>query len=246
MTRVYHIVRFPGGSAYVLFDCCSWRCSYCVWREVTRWSLCLPWRVRKRLDELWEAGKVRHLRVGEVIEILKGAGVKLAFLGGGEPTLDPELKPLLRALGEEGIGGWLVTNGENLDDETVSLVEGLTLSLKALDEGLHRRITGVSNRKTLENLRKYAPTGKVVAETVYAPGLVECDEIMRIARFVASVNPTLPLRIDPLVQGADLEEIDRCIEQVKEVLPNAYRIKVGGKVEPPEVLYPVVGEWERL
>ncbi|MBP1912589.1 radical SAM protein [Thermococcus stetteri] len=241
--RVYHIVRFKSESAYVLFDGCSWNCSFCVWREVTRWSLCLPEETRRTLEALWENGKVRYLSVDEVVEKLEEAEVTRAFLGGGEPTLDPELKALMRALRREGIKPWLVTNGENLDDEMVELAEGITFSIKALDDDLHRVVTGVSNARALENFKRYAKTGKLVAETVFAPGIVECDEIERIARFIASIDPTMALRIDPLVQGVNLERVDDCIERLKGILPGTNRIRVKGKVEPPEVLYPEVEEW---
>lgn len=240
MTRVYHAVRFKGGSAYVLFDGCNWNCYFCVWREVTRWSLCLPLETRRKLDYMWRTGRVRYLSVNEVVDLLKKARVTTAFLGGGEPTLDPELKALMRALRREGIKPWLVTNGENLDDEMVELAEGATFSIKALDEELHRRITGASNGKVIENFRRYAGTGKLVAETVFVPGLVECEEIERIARFIASINPEMRLRIDPLVQGATIEKVDECIERVREILPKTDRIRVKGSVEPPEVLYPEV------
>ncbi|WP_052696160.1 radical SAM protein [Palaeococcus ferrophilus] len=237
--RVYHIVRFRSGSAYVLFDGCNWNCSFCVWREVTRWSLCLPDGAKKRLDILWERG-VRYLSVDDAVELLMKASARVAFLGGGEPTLDPELKALMRALRREGIKPWLVTNGENLDDEMVELAEGITFSIKALDDRLHRGITGVSNERALENFERYAKTGKLVAETVFVPGLVECDEIERIARFIASLNPDMPLRIDPLVQGANFKDVDECIERVRKILPKTDRVRVKGSVEPPEVLYPEV------
>ncbi|WP_457742872.1 hypothetical protein [Thermococcus sp.] len=42
-----------------------------------------------------------------------------------------------------------------------------------------------------------------------------------------------------------MKEVDHCIGEVKEILPGTYRIRVSGKTEPPEVLYPVVREWER-
>ncbi|MDK2870490.1 MAG: hypothetical protein PWP39_1725 [Pyrococcus sp.] len=239
MTRVYHIVKFQDGSAYVLFDGCNWKCKYCVWREVTRWNLCLPEETRKKLDYMWKERKVRYLTVEEVQEILEKEKVKAAFLGGGEPTLDPELKPLIKSLTKKGIKIWLITNGEGLDDEIVEIVHGITFSIKALDEELHKKLTGVSNSKVLENFKRYAKTGKVVAETVYVPGFVECEEIMRIAEFIASINPNMTLRIDPLVQGTNLDEVDNCIEKVKNIV-NAYRIKVKGEIRPPKLLYPVV------
>lgn len=84
----------------------------------------MPLETRRKLDYMWRTGRVRYLSVNEVVDLLKKARVTTAFLGGGEPTLDPELKALMRALRREGIKPWLVTNGENLDDEMVELAEG--------------------------------------------------------------------------------------------------------------------------
>ncbi len=166
----------------------------------------------------------------------------MAFFGGGEPTIDGDLKPLIKRLKKERIEVWLVTNGELLDEELVDLVKGITFSIKALDDELHRRITGVSNRDALKNFKRFAKTGKIVAETVYVKGLVECDEILKIARFIASLNPDIKFRIDPLVQNPAYEEVDECIEKVREVLPNTYRIWATGKSRPPRLLYPKPGE----
>ena len=120
------------------------------------------------------------MSIEEVVRILKENGVKLAFFGGGEPTIDRELKPLIKHLKKEGIDVWLVTNGELLDKELVDLVK-----IRTLDDELHKKITGVPNYKALENFKRFVKSGKIVAETVYVKGLVECDEILRIAKFIA-------------------------------------------------------------
>jgi len=202
--------------------------------------LSLPEEVRKDLDKLWLEGRVKFLSIYEVVEILKENSVRLAFFGGGEPTIDRELKPLIKRLKEEGIDVWLITNGELLDKELIDLVRGVTFSIKALDDGLHRRITGRSNRVVLENFKRFAGSGKIVAETVYAKGLVECDEVMRIARFIASLNSETRFRIDPLVQDPPYREVDKCIRRVRKVLPKTYRI-MATKGEPPDLLYPRIG-----
>jgi pyruvate formate lyase activating enzyme len=71
--------------------------------------------------------------------------------------------------------------------------------LKAFDEGLHRALTGVSNRRTLENFQRAASRAcepreppLVVASTLLVPGYVDADEVGRIARFVADIDPTIP------------------------------------------------------
>ena len=200
----------------------------------------LPEEVRSALDKRWLEGKVKFLSIDEVVEILKENSVKLAFFGGGEPTIDNELKPLIKRLKEEGIDVWLITNGERLDEELIDLVRGVTFSIKALDDELHKKITGFSNRIVLENFKRLARSGKIVAETVYAKGLVECDEVLRIAKFIASLNPEIVFRIDPLVQNPPYEEVDECIRKVIKILPRTYRI-MATKSEPPKLLYPKIG-----
>ncbi|WP_048159732.1 radical SAM protein [Thermococcus barophilus] len=245
MTNVYHIVKFQRGDAYVLFHGCHWRCSYCVW-AFEKWNLCLPDDLKRKLDKLWIRGDIKFLSIEEVVRILKENGVKLAFFGGGEPTIDRELKPLIKQLKKEGISVWLITNGELLDKELVELVKGVTFSIKAFDDELHKRITGVSNYKVLENFKRFAKSGKIVAETVYVKGIVECDEILKIAKFIASLNPKIRFRIDPLVQNPIYEEVDECIRKVRRILPNTYRIRGTGKGEPPNLLYPEVSKiWEK-
>ena len=239
MTNVYHIVQFQNKDAYVFFHGCNWKCSYCV-RTLGRWDMGLPEEVRRALDKLWLEGKVKFLSIDEVVEILKENSVRLAFFGGGEPTIDNELKPLIKRLKEEGIDVWLITNGERLDEELIDLVRGVTFSIKALDDELHKKITGFSNRIVLENFKRFARSGKIVAETVYAKGLVECDEVLRIAKFIASLNPEIVFRIDPLVQNPPYEEVDECIRKVIKILPRTYRI-MATKSEPPKLLYPKIG-----
>jgi len=231
------MVQFKDGSAYLLFNGCNWNCSFCV-RKVGKWDFCLPDELKRVLDNLWSRGEVEFLSIEEVVEILNENRVNLAFLGGGEPTVDGELKSLVERLKKENIDVWLLTNGELLDEKLVDMVKGITFSIKALDDALHRRITGVSNLNILENFRRFAGSGKIVAETVYAENIVECDEILKIAKFIALVDPNIRFRIDPLVQNPVYSKVDECIEKTKKILPNTYRIKANGGVETPKLLYP--------
>ncbi len=71
--------------------------------------------------------------------------------------------------------------------------------LKAHDDNLHRALTGASNRYTLENFARAAarfderPTPPpVVASTLLVPGYVDAEEVSRIARFIADLNPAIP------------------------------------------------------
>jgi pyruvate formate lyase activating enzyme len=75
----------------------------------------------------------------------------------------------------------------------------IKFDLKAWDENLHIALTGISNRRTLENFRRVGerfdarPTNPlVVASTLLVPGFVEADEVGQIATFIASIHPDIP------------------------------------------------------
>jgi pyruvate formate lyase activating enzyme len=75
----------------------------------------------------------------------------------------------------------------------------IKFDLKAFDEELHRALTGVSNRRTLENFARAAARARerpqpplVVASTLLVPGYVEADQVAKIARFIASLDPATP------------------------------------------------------
>jgi pyruvate formate lyase activating enzyme len=236
--KVYQVVKFKDGSAYATFWGCDWECTYCIWKK-EKWNICLSQHLRDELDKRWSSKDISFLEIDDFINLLKANNVDLVFLGGGEPTQDPQLKDFLITARENRIESWIITNSENMD-EFFDLAKGFTMSLKALDENLHLKITGHSNEKVIKNFEKFGKSEKVVAESVYSKGLVECDEMMKIAKFLSKINKDIKFRIDPEVNEGLNEELDECIEHVRKIIPNTYRIKVTGKVEPPQLLYPKI------
>lgn len=130
---------------------------------------------------------------------------------GGDPT--PQLPFALKASRlalEENKGRILricwETNGsmnKGLLDKMIdlSLNSGgcIKFDLKAWDENLNMALTGVTNKRTLENfqrvgekidLRPFPPL--LIASTLLVPGYIDEDEIRCIARFIASINPDIP------------------------------------------------------
>jgi len=75
----------------------------------------------------------------------------------------------------------------------------LKFDLKAWDENLHRALTGITNRRTVEN---FARAGKkiglrpapplLIASTLPVPGYIDEGEVRSLARFIASINPDIP------------------------------------------------------
>lgn len=103
--------------------------------------------------------------------------------------------------------------------------------LKAWDENLHIALTGVTNRRTLANFKKAAaevPKRPVppllLANTLLTPGYIDEEEIRRIARFIAGIDPSIPyslLVFHPQFYMRDLpitsrETAERCIDAARE------------------------------
>lgn len=83
----------------------------------------------------------------------------------------------------------------------LSLATGgcVKFDLKAYDDVLHRALTGAGNGRTLENFARAAARfderpapPPVVASTLLVPGYVDAEEVGRIARFIAALNPAIP------------------------------------------------------
>lgn len=74
----------------------------------------------------------------------------------------------------------------------------IKFDLKAWDDNLHRALTGVTNRRTLENFERAGEmAGRrllpplLIASTLLVPGYIDAKEVRSIARFIASVNPDI-------------------------------------------------------
>ncbi|RLB05928.1 MAG: radical SAM protein [Deltaproteobacteria bacterium] len=83
----------------------------------------------------------------------------------------------------------------------VSLTSGgcIKVDLKAWSEEVNIALCGVSNRRTLENFRRLAAFHKerrnppfLIASTLLVPGYVDQQEVGNIARFIASLDPSIP------------------------------------------------------
>ena len=163
-----------------------------------------------------------------------------AMITGGEPALGKEyLLELVRGLRARGFAKIaLMTNGYALGEDEGYVRElheaGLTeahVDLKAFSDELHQWYTGKSNQPVLRAIERLNASGiKLLVQTVYMPGLVETEEIARIAQFLASINPQIGYRINPFVpvfayekvtRRPTVEEIERAYEAAASYLPSA-------------------------
>jgi pyruvate formate lyase activating enzyme len=75
----------------------------------------------------------------------------------------------------------------------------IKFDLKANDEEVYIALTGTSNRRTMDNFARAANQHErrpeiplVVASTLLVPGYVDPEQVGKIARFIAAINPKIP------------------------------------------------------
>lgn len=76
----------------------------------------------------------------------------------------------------------------------------IKVDIKAWDEGLHKALTGITNKRTLENFEMLAKTYNkkrkeppfLVASSLLIPGYIDKKEIGNIAKFIAKLDPNIP------------------------------------------------------
>jgi pyruvate formate lyase activating enzyme len=106
----------------------------------------------------------------------------------------------------------------------------IKFDLKAWDEKLHRALCGVSNKQTLGNFEKLVEHTYtrdtppfLVASTLLVPGYVDVDEVSKIAKFIAQLNPRIPynlLAFHPQFYMSDMpittrKHAERCLVSAK-------------------------------
>jgi len=116
----------------------------------------------------------------------------------------------------------------------------IKFDLKAWNEKLHIALTGVSNRRTLDNFQFLSAIAKnrpeppfLVASTLLVPGYIDAEEVSGIAKFIASCGSDIPyslLAFYPHFYMRDLpttswEQANECAEAAKKA--GLKRVKIG-------------------
>jgi pyruvate formate lyase activating enzyme len=179
----------------VFFTACSFNCLYCQ-----------NWHFRQRKKERSSVSAEQLARSAD-------NRTSCICYFGGDPT--PQLpyaieasKLALAKLGKERsvLRICWETNGSmnpELLKEMVVLSLGsggsVKFDLKAWDEGLHKALTGITNRRTLKNFETVAKYCRMrrdppllTASTLLVPGYIDTKEVSSIAKFIASLDPEIP------------------------------------------------------
>jgi pyruvate formate lyase activating enzyme len=209
----------------VFFHACSFNCLFCQ-----NWSF-------------MELTTKPHTRTIEELVAAVDERTSCICFFGGDPS--PQAPFSLRAarLARERAKGRILricweTNGSMhsaILDEMVDMALGsggnLKFDLKAWDENLHIALTGVSNRRTVENftragsrLRERAAPPLLIASTLLVPGYIDVQEVRHLARFIASTDRAIPyslLGFHPDFRMADLpltprRLAEKCLEAALE------------------------------
>lgn len=209
----------------VFFHACSFNCLFCQ-----NWSFM----------ELTTRPQTRT--VEELAAAVDDCTSCICFFG-GDPTPQAPFSLNAARLAREKAKGKILricweTNGSMhpavLDKMVETALESggnIKFDLKAWDENLHIALTGVSNRRTLEN---FARAGKLVRErpeppllvanTLLVPGYIDAEEVRLLARCIASIDRNIPyslLAFHPQFHMADLpvtsrELAERCLDAARE------------------------------
>ncbi len=197
----------------VFFQACSFNCLFCQ-----------NWQFKR------QAPFQRSVDVFSLISAVDSKTACICYFG-GDPAPQAPFSIKASRLALKKRQGTLLricweTNGSMegryLDEMAeIALNSGgcIKFDLKAFDDHIHRALTGVSNRQTLENFRRigsWIPKRPVpplvVASSLLVSGYIDASEIESIARFIASVNPEIPyalLAFQPQFYLSDLPATPR-------------------------------------
>ncbi len=217
----------------VFYESCTFDCLYCQ-----------NWHYRET-----DPVRSRKISARELADAANSRTFCICYFGGDPASQMPHALAAARLLAERGVAICWETAGSaspRLMDRAVelSLYSGGTVKfdLKAFDAGLHYALTGASNAQTLANFARAARRALerpqpplVVASTLLVPGYVDAEEIGRIARFIADVNPHVPyvlLAFAPNCLMPDLPTTS--VSHVEAALAAAYRaglrnVRVGNR-----------------
>jgi len=130
----------------------------------------------------------RYLSIDEIKTALISVSPGSVRFMGGEPTVAKELPELLRFVKNE-LNARTMLGHTNGCDLSFKDLDAANVGLKAWDDDVHMSITGIEKKRIYGNFRKAADNGmKLSANLIFIPGLVDIDQVEKVAEFVSSFN----------------------------------------------------------
>jgi pyruvate formate lyase activating enzyme len=171
-------------------------------------------------------------------------------IGGGEPTMQHEfVREILKKCKETYIHTAMETCGyvkwEDLK-KILDYVDLLYFDIKHMDEHIHKKLTGVSNKNILENARMAAKVRPIIIRIPLIPGYNDSEEnLLNTAKFASELGENLrriellpyhmfgTLTYEQLGRDYDLKDIeppseDYMIKLKKLVESSGVKVQIGG------------------
>lgn len=137
----------------------------------------------------------KFLKLDEIKKVLYELDIQRAHFVGGEITTYPQLSEITDFTKNE-LGVYTKIGHSNGFKLPPGSIDAISVSIKSFSEDFYQKFTGKSNKPVLENFKTIYEMGvEVDASSVYIPGLVEEDEISRIAEFIAKLDPEITYHI---------------------------------------------------
>ena len=179
----------PGNRFAIFLQGCMFNCWYCHNPETIG-------AVRNNERDILQ------MRAHEVMDEIRKVQsfIRGITASGGECTLQKdfliELFFLARA---EGLSTLIDSNGVlpfKDESELLALTDGVMLDVKAVDEGFHRDLTGISNRVVLENLEFLARVRKLAeVRTVISGSFDNALTVRHVAKVLAKIDSEVPYKL---------------------------------------------------
>ena len=184
----------PGVRVVAWLTGCQFRCVYC------------------HNPDTWKLTNGTPVRLSRAVEVVSQYKTSLRSMkggltvSGGEPLMQHRfLSKLFPAVHKLGIHTTLETNGylgERLSDDDLASIDLVMLGLKAIEPGLHKRLTGVENKTVHDFARRLAVRKHPVwIRFVVVPGWTDnMEEVDRMADFVAGLGNVQRVDVLPFHQ----------------------------------------------
>ena len=156
-------------------------------------------------------------------------------LSGGEPLMQPNLcLELAKILKEKGVNVALDTCGfvdKSVIESVLPYVDTFLYDLKAIDPVVHKKCTGKTNKRILENLKFIDGKNKKIEIRIPFVPKFNDGEILKIAEFIKGLKNVVRVKVLPYHKYAEMKYISLGIKNespsdlpTKEEVENARKL----------------------
>ncbi len=185
-------------------------------------------------------GPESYLKTEDIKEALRQLPIKTLYFMGGEPTVAKDLPEMLRfakaQLGVRTVLGHTNGSGIPLPD-----LDGANVGLKAWNKDVHRAVTGQERDYLFAKVAAaHEERMDLKVNVVYVPGLVDIDQVEKIAAWLASLNADIPFHIMGYIPVPGQPYLQPSMEQMKtaeQVSKKHLRHVASSRLEPDHALH---------